>query len=149
MPRRARRGSDCAGTFHLYINGGRINGRCIAREFFRNGSYCVGQVVGFERRRTQPLHCVTTFRNRLSCLIECAVQSLLGFSWSVREVYSGRLEAEQKALKTLQQSVMQFARNACALAHSRLHGHVELVRELTDTKSISRPEQEQEKNQNG
>src|SRR4029450_12723412 len=44
---------------------------------------------------------------------------------------------------------MQVASNASAFAHSRLHSHVELMRELPDTKSISRPEQEQQKNQNG
>src|SRR4029450_13461418 len=44
---------------------------------------------------------------------------------------------------------MQVASNASAFAHSRLHSHVELMRELPDTKSISGPEQEQEKNQNG
>ena len=34
-------------------------------------------------------------------------------------------------MKTLQQSVVQFARNACALTHPRFEGHIELVGELT------------------
>src|SRR6476469_10295011 len=44
---------------------------------------------------------------------------------------------------------MEVPSDSCALTHARLQGHIELVRELPDTKLINHPEQEQEKNQNG
>ena len=104
----------------------------------------VGQVVGLEGGRPQPLHGITAFRNRRSRLIECALQSLPGFLWAFGEYLQDRLEPEQKSLKTLQQRVVQFARNACALTHPRFQGHVELVRELPDTEPVGGEEQGQE-----
>src|SRR4029434_2544030 len=103
----------------------------MAREIFSNSNYAVGQVVGLECRRPQPLHGITAFRNRRSRLIECALQSLPGFLWAFGKYLQDRLEPEQQSLKTLQQSVVQFARNACALTHPRFEGHIELVGELT------------------
>ena len=73
------------------------------------------------------------------------IKPLPGFVWTLGQEFRNRLEPEQQALKTLQQSVVQFARDARALAHPRLQGHIELVRELPDTKLISGPEQGQEK----
>jgi hypothetical protein len=75
-------------------------------------------------------------------LIKCAIDPLLGFDWTRREKFRSRLEAKQKALKTLQQSVMQFARNACTLTYPRLQGPIELRRELPDTELITRPQQD-------
>src|SRR4029453_1252968 len=105
----------------------------MAREIFSNKNYAVAQVVGLECRRPQPLHGITAFRNRRSRLIDCALQSLPGFQRAFGECLQDRLEAEQQALKTLQQSVVQFARNACALTHSRFERPIELSRELPDT----------------
>jgi hypothetical protein len=130
-------------TFYFEINDGRFDSSRIPCEFFGNGPYSVGKIIGFERRRAQALHRVTTFGNRLSRLLDCAIKPLPGVVWTLWQEFRSRLEPQQQALKTLKQSVVQFARNARALAHSRLQSHVELVRELPDTELISRPEQDQ------
>jgi hypothetical protein len=70
-------------AFYFEINDRRFARGRVLREFFCNGSYCVGKIIGFEGRRAQPLYCVTTFRNRLSRLIEGEIKPLLGFLWIV------------------------------------------------------------------
>ena len=54
------------------------------------------------------------------------------------------MEPEQKSLKTLQQRVVQVARDACALTYPSVQGPIELVRELPDTESVGGEEQGQE-----
>ena len=51
------------------------------------------------------------------------------------------LEAEQQTVEALQQSVVKLPRNPCALAHTRLKRHVELMLQLQDTPLVRRPQQ--------
>ena len=47
-------------------------------------------------------------------------------------------------MKALQQGVMKFTRDACALSDARLQCHLELMMQLPDAPSIGRPQQCQE-----
>ncbi len=47
------------------------------------------------------------------------------------------MEPEEKSRETLQQSVVQLARDAGALTHSRFERPIELSRELPDTEFIA------------
>jgi hypothetical protein len=48
-------------------------------------------------------------------LIDSAIESLFGFGRTLREQVRNRLKTEQQSVKTLQQSVVQFPRDARAL----------------------------------
>jgi hypothetical protein len=54
-----------------------------------------------------------------------------------------RLKAKQQPVETLQQGVVQVARNAGALADSRLERHLETVMQLPDPDPVPSPEQPQ------
>ena len=93
-------------AFYFEINDRRFARSAVLREFFCKGSYCVGKIIGFEGRRAQPLHSVTTFGNRLSRLLNRVIKPLPGFVWTLGQEFRSRLEPEQQALKTLKQSVV-------------------------------------------
>jgi hypothetical protein len=63
------------------------------------------------------LYRIAAFGDRLSCLIDPAIQALFGFGdiRTISQQISCRLKEEQNSLKTLQQCVMQFAGYARAL----------------------------------
>src|SRR6185369_4805326 len=64
---------------------------------------------------------------------------------SRKDIRNG-LEPEEQALKTLQQRVVQFPRDACALVDPHLQGPIELMSKLTHTELIGNEEKAQEGN---
>src|SRR4029077_7305732 len=93
--------------------------------------------------RTQSLDRIPALGERLLRLIDRIVQETLGFIWSAQHQVASCLKLEHQSMEILQQSVVQFSRNARALIYACFQPYCELVLQLLNTESIEPPEQYQ------
>jgi len=100
-------------AFHLHTKDRGIMVGLIRRELFPESAYSKGQIVGHGRGRAQLLYGIPGLGDGPGGLIDSAIESLFG--WTLREEVGNRLKPEQQSMKTLKQSVVQFARDARAL----------------------------------
>src|ERR1700687_5055907 len=116
------------GAFHRYLTDGGIPVGFIGREFFSECGYSHGKIVGHDRGGAQPLHSIPALCDRLSGLIDSALQCLPRFLRTLRQQVSRRLKTQQQSMKTLQQRIVQVPCDTCSLADAGFQAHVELPR---------------------
>src|SRR4029077_209114 len=93
--------------------------------------------------RTHSLDRLPALGESLLRLIDRIVQRPLGFIWSPQHQVASCLKLEHQSMEILQQSVVQFPRNARALIHACFQPDRELVLQLPNAESINPPEQYQ------
>src|SRR4029077_8063098 len=74
---------------------------------------------------------------------DCAIKSLDCFLGPPGKHIAGGLKSKHEAVQTLQQSIVQFPRNASPLAEARPQRRIELPRQMSQAKLIHRPRQEE------
>src|ERR1700756_4750088 len=94
------------------------------------------------RLRTQSLDRIPALGERLLRLSDRIVQRPLGFIWSPQHQVASCLKLEHQSMETLQQSIVQFSRDACAFVDTRFDLHAELPFQLLDAELIKRPQQQ-------
>ena len=99
------------------------------------------EVVAFDGRRPQALHCVAPFGDRASSGFNRTIQFLFRLCRPLLQKLRHNLEPQQQPVEALQQCVVQLPGDSCPLPHARLEGHVELVMQLPDTQLVTRPQQ--------
>src|SRR5208282_4536485 len=119
-------------SFDIHVKLGSIWVRFAGREFLTQSVYRQRKVTGHDRGRAQALYGIPALRDRFSGLIDSALQCFPGFGRTLRQKISRCLKTQQESLETLQQSIVQFPRDACALADALFQTHVELLRDLTE-----------------
>ncbi len=73
---------------------------------------------------------IPAFKDSLIRPDESIVEGSRGFDRTLRKQVADALKEQHQPLKTLQQSVVQFARDARALAETLVQAHVELLCKL-------------------
>src|SRR5882724_6381667 len=94
---------------------GSIRVRFAGREFSSQSAYRQRNIVGHCRRGAQPLDGIPAFGDRFRGLIDRAVEASFGFLRMLGQQIRRRLKSQQKSLKALKQSVVQFPRDTGAL----------------------------------
>src|SRR5882762_5241191 len=89
--------------------------RFAGREFSSQSAYRQRNIVGHCRRGAQPLDGIPAFGDRFRGLIDRAVEASFGFLRMLGQQIRRRLKSQQKSLKALKQSVVQFPRDTGAL----------------------------------
>ncbi len=105
-------------SFHLHLKLGSIWVRFAGREFFTQSAYCQRKIVAHYRRGAQPLYGIPALGNRFRGLIDRALEASFGFLWTLRQQIRRRLKSQQQPVKTLQQRIVRFPRNARPLIHT-------------------------------
>jgi hypothetical protein len=90
------------------------------------------EVVCLKRGIAQTLYRIAAFGDRRRCLLDCAVELLLRFRGPFAQQLGDGLQAQQQAVKALQQSVVEIPCNACALAHTCVKRQLEVMAQLRD-----------------
>ncbi len=125
--------------FHLHTQPARSVSGPFCRKLLSQARDGDGQIVGLDRRGTQPLHGLPSFRDGLRCPIDRACERLLGVGRPLREQLVNGLEPKQQSLKALQQRIVQVTRDARALGHALVQARVERPRDLTQAQLVQRP----------
>ena len=123
---------------------GRPVGARVGRELVAKGPDRHREIVAFDGRRAQALHRVPAFGDRLCRMFNRAIQFLFRVCRALRQQVRHGLESQQQTVEALEQRVVQFAGDSCALADARLERHVERVLYLTHPERICRPQQRQQ-----
>ena len=101
------------------------------------------EIIALDCGVAQSLHRIPTFGDRLSCLLDGAVQPLFRLHRALWQQLRNSLEPQQQTMEALKQSVVKVPRDACALADTRLQRHGELMMQLPDTQLVGCPQQRQ------
>ena len=113
------------------------------RELVAKHPDCHREIVAFDGRRSQALHRVTAFGDRLRSVFNRTIQFLFRVCRALRQQVRRRLESQQQTVEALQQRVVQLPGDSCPLPNARLERHVELVMQLQQTQLVTCPEQRQ------
>ena len=82
------------------------------------------KIFSKNRRGAQPLQPIPALGDRLPGLLDGRFQRLPGFGGAIRQRERHRVKLQQHSLKTLQQRIVQIARDAGALAAALFQTHV-------------------------
>jgi hypothetical protein len=88
--------------------------RSICSDFLTQRLNGLRKFVFDQRGSAQILDRISRLGDRLSGVVECGLQNLLGIRGARREEVVDRLATEEQAMETLQQRVVQFARDSRA-----------------------------------
>ena len=105
-------------------------------EFLTRGGEQVFQAP-LSRPQAQVLNGIAALGDSLVSLADGAVKRADGLFGAPGEQVARRLEGEHQPLKTLQQRVVQFARDTRPLLDALLHAHVERPLELPETELVA------------
>src|SRR3954451_23145652 len=88
------------------------------------------------------MHRISALGNCFGCLVNGAVDPLLCLIRSARQNIRDRLESEQQAIETLQQGVVQFARNPRPFVYTSIESRVKLVFQPFQPHLVEHPHRE-------
>src|SRR5262245_57433506 len=105
-------------------------------ELFRQRRDRLCQFIGQDRRRSQVLNRVAAFDDGLIGTVESLVEYVGSLRRIRRQQVARTLKAEHQSLETLQQRVVQLARDTGPLVDAFIEPEVELVCDLAETKPV-------------
>src|SRR5262245_61663640 len=120
--------------------------RILSGQFFTERSDRFSQVVRGSGGISQTIDRFASLRDRVIGSLERLCELVLGFPRRQEVVHD--LQPKHQSLKTLEQRVMQLARNARALGDALVQSSVEFASKLSQAKLIKRPEQRQRGGEN-